>query len=79
MTQVPACLACGACCFSRLETYVRVSGADYARLAERADDLVFWTDNRAYMRMVNGHCSALRIEPIEGRLVCGAYETRPDT
>jgi Fe-S-cluster containining protein len=79
MTEVPECLACGACCFSWLETYVRVTGDDYSRLAERAHDLVSWAGNRAYMRMVDGHCCALRIDPLEGRLACSAYATRPDT
>jgi Fe-S-cluster containining protein len=77
MLPVPECLACGACCFSRLETYVSVTGDDHARLAERADELVWFDDNRAYMRMVDGHCAALRIEKGSGQLVCGAYETRP--
>jgi Fe-S-cluster containining protein len=31
------------------------------------------------MRMVDGHCAALRIEKSSGQLVCGAYETRPQT
>jgi hypothetical protein len=79
VTEAPQCLACGACCFSRLETYVRVTGDDYSRLADRASELVFWEGNRAYMRMVDGHCSALRIAALDGHLVCGAYETRPDT
>lgn len=78
--MVPACLACGACCFSRLATYVRVSGDDYARLGERADELAHFgdTDNRAYMRMVDGHCAALVVDGAAGELVCNAYETRPD-
>jgi uncharacterized protein len=77
MLPVPECLACGACCFSRLETYVSVTGDDHARLGERADELVRFDGNRAYMRMLDGHCAALRIEKGSGQLVCGAYETRP--
>ena len=77
MLPVPECLACGACCFSRLETYVSVTGDDHARLGERADELVRFDGNRAYMRMVDGHCAALRIEKASGQFVCGAYETRP--
>jgi Fe-S-cluster containining protein len=57
---------------------VRVTGDDRARLAERAEDLVWFDQNRAYMRMVEGHCGALRIEPASGRFFCSAYETRPD-
>jgi uncharacterized protein len=76
---VPECLACGACCFSRLETYVRVTGDDHALLGDRADELVRFDGNRAYMRMVDGHCAALRVEGSFGRLVCSAYATRPQT
>ncbi len=77
-TVSPECLTCGACCFSLLAAYVRVSGHDHARLAERADELVWFEGNRAYMRMVDGHCGALRIEPASGRFFCSAYATRPD-
>jgi hypothetical protein len=79
MLPVPECLACGACCFSHLETYVRVTGDDHFRLGERADELVRFDGNRAYMRMVDGHCAALRVEKSWGQLVCSAYETRPQT
>ncbi len=78
MAIVPECLECGACCFSRLETYVRVSGDDHARLGERADELAHFDGNRAYMRMVDGHCGALRVNGETGRLGCDAYQTRPD-
>lgn len=77
MPPVPECLACGVCCFSQLGTYVRVSGDDYSRLAERADELVWFDGNRAYMRMVDGHCAALAIEAPSGQFVCSAYATRP--
>jgi hypothetical protein len=77
MAVVPGCLQCGTCCFSLLLDYVRVSGDDHARLAERADELVWFNGNRAYMRMVDGHCGALRIEARSGDFVCDAYATRP--
>jgi uncharacterized protein len=73
----PDCLGCGTCCFSGLERYVRVLGEDFERLGERAGDLVTFVGNRAYMRMVDGHCAALRIEGPPGRFVCTAYEARP--
>jgi Fe-S-cluster containining protein len=79
MPPVPECLACGACCFSHLETYVRATGDDYARFGERAAELVQFVGNRAYMRMVDGHCAALRVEKSSGWLVCSAYEIRPQT
>lgn len=78
MPELPECLACGACCFSLLGTYVKVSGDDHARLAERAEELVWFNGNRAYMRMVDGHCGALAIEAPSGRFVCSAYATRPE-
>jgi len=58
---------------------VRVTGDDHARLGDRAVELVRFDGNRAYMRMVDGHCAALRVERSSGQLVCGAYETRPQT
>jgi len=57
---------------------VRVTGDDHARLGARAPELVRFEGNRAYMRMVDDHCGALRIEPGTGRFVCSAYQTRPD-
>jgi hypothetical protein len=77
MAVVPECLQCGTCCFSLLLDYVRVLGDDHARLAERADELVWFDGNRAYMRMVDGHCGALRIEARTGAFVCDAYANRP--
>jgi Fe-S-cluster containining protein len=71
-------LTCGTCCFSLLAAYVRVTGNDHARLAERADELVWFDGILAYMRMTEGHCAALRVEPASGRFFCSAYETRPD-
>jgi Fe-S-cluster containining protein len=71
------CLDCGACCFSNLETYVRVTGDDHARLGERAETLVAWHGNRAFMRMANGRCAALALN--EGRFFCAIYEARPQT
>jgi Fe-S-cluster containining protein len=80
MTDEPPlpCLECGACCFSNLETAVRVTGDDHARLGAAADDLVRFIGNRAYMRLSDGHCAALRVEP-GGRFVCSVYDARPDT
>jgi uncharacterized protein len=56
---------------------VRVSGDDYARLGARADSLVWFDENRAYMRMSEGHCSALVIDAGSGQFVCSVYATRP--
>ncbi len=73
----PECLRCGTCCFSESDTYVRVSGEDFARLGDLAGALVAWSGNRAYMRMRDGRCAALRIEPSVGAFVCTVYERRP--
>jgi uncharacterized protein len=77
LPEPPPCLECGTCCFSTLETSVRVTGDDHERLGAAAEDLVNFVGNRAYMRFADGHCAALRIE-LEGRFVCTVYETRPD-
>lgn len=77
------CLGCGACCFSRLESYVPVRGDDYARLGDRAEALVWFENNRAYLTMIDGHCIALvvGIDPNEdkGRFTCSIYADRPST
>lgn len=77
LASPPPCLECGTCCFSNLETSVRVTGDDYERLGDAVDDHVNFVGNRAYMRLANGHCSALRVE-LDGRFVCTLYERRPD-
>jgi Fe-S-cluster containining protein len=75
-----ACLACGTCCFSTLERYVPVTGDDHARLDERAEELTRFIGNRAFMRILDGHCAALVIEPIAlgdatGAPATGAHAT----
>jgi Fe-S-cluster containining protein len=81
--ELPACLSCGACCFSQMPTYVRVTGDDYARLGAQAERLVWFDGNRAYMRMRGGHCAALRVDlgvdEGAGRFTCTAYDVRPAT
>jgi Fe-S-cluster containining protein len=77
--EPPACIACGVCCFSRLERYVRVRGDDYARLGADADELVVFHGNEAYMRMEDGHCAALAIDPASPTpFLCRVYERRPE-
>jgi hypothetical protein len=75
--DAPECLSCGACCFSQLETYVRVTGDDHARLGDDVATLVRFVDNRAFMAMTGGHCAALRVDHATARFVCSVYETRP--
>jgi len=71
------CQACGVCCFSTLETYVRVMGDDYERLGDRASKFVNFVGNRAYLRMTHGHCAALVVEKGR-RFQCAIYDRRPD-
>jgi hypothetical protein len=77
----PDCTACGTCCFApspEAERYLRVDGDDHARLGDRADDLVVFVENRAYMRIAPaGHCAALTRR--DGRWLCSVYEVRPRT
>ncbi|WXA95779.1 zinc/iron-chelating domain-containing protein [Pendulispora brunnea] len=56
-----------------------MSGDDYQRLGERAEDLVWFDANRAYMRMSDGHCAALVVHKDTGEFLCSVYETRPQT
>ncbi|HYQ47274.1 MAG TPA: YkgJ family cysteine cluster protein [Polyangiaceae bacterium] len=73
----PACLDCGACCFSQLAEYVRVTGEDYSRIGNRVEELTHFEGNRCYMNMHEGHCAALVIEPLSRQFVCSIYESRP--
>lgn len=73
----PPCLACGSCCFSKLSDYVRIEGADHARIGERVDELTTFIGNRCYMKMIDEHCAALVIDVVQRRFVCSIYETRP--
>ncbi len=78
--SLPECLACGTCCFSQLPEYVRVSGDDYARLGESAEGLVVFHGNRAFMRMHEGHCAALRVDATAAAsFACTIYAERPET
>jgi Fe-S-cluster containining protein len=74
------CLRCGVCCFSQLETYVRVSGDDWDRLGAAAGRVAHFIEHRAYMKMAGGHCAALELRPLaDGKteFFCSVYEQRP--
>lgn len=77
--HVPACLGCAACCFSQLPNYVRVTGADHARIGARVEELTHFEGNRCYMNMHEGHCAALVIDLSRREFVCSIYEARPNT
>lgn len=76
--DVPACTSCGTCCFSTLPEYVRVFGCDWDRMDERARALTEFIGNRCYMRLEDGHCAALVVDPDERLFLCSIYEERPD-
>jgi Fe-S-cluster containining protein len=76
VSELPECLACGACCFGQGARYVPVSGDDHARLGAAAEALTQFLGNRCYMRMDQGRCAALQLTA-EGRFACAVYELRP--
>ena len=73
------CLDCGTCCFSSLPEYLRVFGCDHDRMDDRARELTYFAGNRCFMRIEDGRCVALVIDPERRRFVCSIYEMRPDT
>jgi uncharacterized protein len=75
----PDCQSCGACCFSTLPEYIRVFGVDRDRMGDTADKVTEFIENRCYMRMEGGRCTALEIDPKARRFRCSIYEVRPDT
>ena len=75
-----ACINCGVCCFSKLAFYVRVSGADWNRFGAQAEPVAHFIGHRAYMKMTNSHCEALKPrQNSDGRMgfFCAIYEKRP--
>src|SRR6185295_7993811 len=77
--DLPECTACGTCCFSTLQEYVRVFGCDWDRMDDHARSLTHFLGNRCYMRLSDeGHCAALVLDPEGPRFLCSIYEVRPD-
>lgn len=64
-----------------MDTYVRVSGADWERLGTEVERVAHFIGHRAYMRMSgDGHCAALDVRmTAEGsrEFFCTVYERRP--
>jgi Fe-S-cluster containining protein len=80
----PDCLRCGVCCFSPAERFVRVTGSDWARLGESAEQVAHFIGrgNEAYMKMTDGHCAALEVRRGPGangeaEYFCTIYDRRP--
>lgn len=78
VTGVPECVACGCCCFSTVPHYVRVFGVDHARMDDRARSFTDFDGHACTMRMVDGHCAALAIDPAGPSYRCTIYPMRPD-
>jgi Fe-S-cluster containining protein len=74
--SVPECLECGACCFNKTGCYVLVRAPDHERLGPHAERLVEEVPPLAFMRMADGHCAALNVDPELGWF-CSVYEVRP--
>jgi len=54
-----------------------VTGDDYERLGDHAATLVDFIENRAFMKIEDGHCSALVIDREARTFLCKIYEQRP--
>jgi uncharacterized protein len=77
--DVPSCTACGTCCFSTLPEYVRVFGCDWDRMDDRARGYTSFDGNKCHMRIEDGRCTALVIDPLARTFHCAIYEHRPDS
>ena len=57
---------------------MRVFGIDFDRMDERGRTFVEFLGNRVFMRMREGRCTALTIDPVALTYVCAIYAMRPD-
>jgi Fe-S-cluster containining protein len=70
------CLSCGACCYGP-EEYVAVTATDLCRILPRdSSRYVVRSSGRVWMRMVSGHCAALKAR--QGHFSCRIYGSRPN-
>jgi hypothetical protein len=70
------------CCHGKTDTYVRVTGDDWARLGAEAERVARFIGNRAFMKMTGGHCAALERraaadESGAAEFFCTVYARRP--
>ena len=72
------CTTCGCCCFSTEADYIRLFGADEARMDPRALALTCSGTNGRVMDFAGGRCAALRIDGAPPRFLCRIYPARPD-
>ncbi|MBI5538206.1 MAG: YkgJ family cysteine cluster protein [Deltaproteobacteria bacterium] len=74
----PDCQSCGVCCFSTLAQYLRVWGVDHERMGDGVAQHTTFIGNQCFMRIEDGHCAALVIDPDRRRFSCSIYEQRSD-
>src|SRR5690242_11489703 len=55
------------------------SSPTFERLGDDAERLTSFIENRAFMRMHDGHCAALELDTDVRRWRCTIYERRPET
>jgi hypothetical protein len=75
---LPHCIDCGCCCFSADPEYIRVFGIDLDRMDVRARSFTVERAGRVTMRMAEGRCAALVVDPQARTFTCDVYEARPD-
>jgi hypothetical protein len=69
------CQRCGACCYGPDE-YVSVGELDLGRMSRQTRArLVVRRGERRYLKMLHGHCAALRAR--QGHYSCRIYGERP--
>lgn len=79
------CTACGACCFNDDQRYIQLWSVDRERLGPSLEVVAVERDSQWFLRMTDGHCSALAIGTTVGpdgasnmTFHCTVYESRPD-
>jgi len=81
MSDAPAdCRTCGVCCYSDSAEYVWVTDFDWTELGPEAETLAHFIGNHAFMKMKDGHCTALRVTRAANgtaEFFCTIYERRP--
>lgn len=75
---LPHCIDCGCCCFSVDPEYIRVFEVDLDRMDARARSFLASPQGRVAMRMSEGRCAALVVDPAARTYSCAIYEQRPD-
>lgn len=69
------CCECGACCFSKSDSYVPVTAEDGARLGALVESATWEVNGTRFLKMAEGRCAQLL--HVEGDWVCSIYKLRP--